>query len=244
MIYETRISEHDLFGRIIIGIPKAENYHDYYSALDIFMPLLRKSDLGKTCTGFYINQEKKSIRISYFCKTTQRQKLLDKIHKIIHESILKEIFEESLQENVVIANDYGGKQYETRFRRYLSMETKIGLDLIETNSNRAKALAATYRWQVFPTNGSIRTHFEPHFKELSLSYNFLTKAQQEAFWSDFSLWPNPPQVDWAHLFINLILGFDCHKRRFYEWPFNPLSIEEINSEISSTGIIIDGRYLE
>ena len=60
----------------------------------------------------------------------------------------------------------------------------------------------------------------------SLAYSALSSAERDRFWADFQNWPIPRQVDWAHMFVNMVLGFD-----FNNWfPNHPPSktLAEIN----------------
>lgn len=238
MNYEIQISDKDLFGRVVIGFADAKTYQDYYGALEIFIPFLRSLSIYDLTTGFYINSAHKQIRISYFCDITNIGNLKDAIISLLRNTSIVFISEELPKENVYIAEAYGGREFELQFRRYLSMQSRIGIDLIEHDSSTIKKMAAKYRWQVFPVQGSKREYFEEYFRRYSASYNSLNESQKSQFWYDISLWPNPPQVDWAHMFINLILGFDAGAHRFANWPFKPLSIDEINAEISVTGLVI------
>jgi hypothetical protein len=86
-----------------------------------------------------------------------------------------------------------------------------------------------------------RPHFTTTFENLSSFYNSLLEEQQEQFWQDLAHWPNPPQVDWAHLFVNMVLGCDWIGPDI--WPKfltrqPPLPIQEINTKIRELGFEI------
>lgn len=134
-----------------------------------------------------------------------------------------------------------GEEYEERFRNFLSLETQIDLDLIEGDLLHARALSATYRWQVRKASLPLREHFEPAFKKLSSTYNSLSDDEKDQFFVDLHEWPNPPQVDWAHMMVNFVLGADWNQvfsSPYYLTPGNPLSILEINELVSNLGFQI------
>ena len=133
--------------------------------------------------------------------------------------------------SIVLAENYGGSSYEERYRNFLNLQTRIGLELINADLLQAKCLIATYRWQVRKAGLPVRAHFEPTFARDSSTYNSLSSSEKEQFFVDLQEWPNPTQVDWAHFMVNLVLGCDWNYEicgPSYLTPGQPLSIPEIN----------------
>lgn len=129
---------------------------------------------------------------------------------------------------------------EERFRNFLVLETQIGLELIIGNLLQGRILFATYRWQVRKASLPFREHFEPTFKKYSPTYCSLSDDEKDQFFADLEEWPNPPQVDWAHLMVNFVLGCDWRvfSNPYYLTPRRPLSIPEINRLIRDLGFQI------
>ena len=154
---------------------------------------------------------------------------------------LVEIKEHSFPNETVIARKYGGKKYEADFRIYLNLYTQIGLDLLQEDLLQSKILFATYRWQVRKASLPFREHFEPTFMRFSPSYNSFSDEEKQYFFSLLEKWPNPPQVDWAHMMVNMILGCDWNwvfMDPNYLTPDMPLSIPEINKHVRRLGFAI------
>ena len=78
------------------------------------------------------------------------------------------------------------------------------------------------------------------FERDSPIYRGLPAAEQEQFWADPAHWPNPPQVDWAHMMVNMMLGCDWlgDWRTFFLQPQAPLSLAEINARVAEQGFTI------
>ena len=79
---------------------------------------------------------------------------------------------------------------------------------------------------------SYRSHFERTLKAMSPTYIGLSESEREQWWLDLQNWPNPPQVDWAHLFVNMVLGCDWIQLGRFSQQFQiqrpPLTIPELN----------------
>ena len=77
-----------------------------------------------------------------------------------------------------------------------------------------------------------KPHFEGTFIRDSRVYSSLSDEDRNQFWNDLSYWPNPPQVDWAHMMVNMILpgDFITNWNDFLQ-PKPALTIEEINKII-------------
>jgi len=63
----------------------------------------------------------------------------------------------------------------------------------------------------------------------------LPTSLREQFWSDLQHWPNPPEFDWVHLPINMVLGADwiepCR-----DSTIKPLDFTQINA------ILVEGSH--
>lgn len=200
---------------------------------------------NKFLIGFYINSwsnkdgTKMGVRLSYFTTAMRMCPFIWLVRYFLRRRGLIEINPAVLPSKGSVALDYGGEQYELRFRKYLCLETQIGLELLRADQQHARSLAAIYRWQVFATRSPIKLHFEPSFVKYSETYNSLTDSQREQLWADLSFWPNRPQVDWAHFLINLIFSGDWNDL-FKVGPFTPLSISDINNNyLKNLGFTID-----
>jgi hypothetical protein len=140
---------------------------------------------------------------------------------------------------VRIPRKYGNE--EMRFRRYLSTYAPIGLEIMEADLLHSRRLFATFRLRVMRAHEPYRPHFSKTFESQSPFYNSLSVQEQEQFWHDMEHWPNRRHVDWAHLFVNMVLGFDWIGPR--QWPqFRspkaPLPISKINEILEEVGFSI------
>jgi hypothetical protein len=114
---------------------------------------------------------------------------------------------------------------------------------METDLLNARSLFATFRWQVMRAGGTYKPHFSRTFADQSFFYNSLSPAEKEQFWLDLSHWPDSHQVDWAHMFVNMVLAVDW----FPVWanfhsPQPVLSISEINKLVKWMGFQIPQNW--
>lgn len=214
----------DLFGTIHITDGTGQKFEGYYSTLEALRPLLDSEEWQAQTTGFYLNAggtNCDAVRISYFCANGQDPRPVVQAFARNHDLCLVAAARPPAQ--VAIASAYGGD--EARFRRFLSTYSQIGLDLIRSDLNHARCLFATFRFQVFPSRGDYRAHFAPSFEARSPFYQTMSQREKDQFWADLANWPNPPQVDWAHMFVNMVLGCDWNNHLMN---LQRLSVEEIN----------------
>lgn len=222
-----KISVNDHFGTIQITDGTYVKFESYYSTLNALRPLLRSSEWQSQTTGWYLNvggHNFDAVRISYFCPHGNDPRTA--VDAFLADSSLSLFATPDSPKDVKVAHTYGGD--ESRFRSYLSTYSHIGLDLIGTDLHYAQCLFVTYRWQAFMSRGDCRDHFAPSFESRSPYYHSMSREGHEQFWSDFSHWPNPPQVDWAHMFVNMVLGCDWNHVFKWSYPHQALSITEIN----------------
>ena len=68
----------------------------------------------------------------------------------------------------------------------------------------ASRLCITSRCQLLPEKRPYRPHLEPTMLRVSPAYLALSAAERDRFWTDFE------HLDsWTHMFVNMVLGFDC-----------------------------------
>ncbi len=236
-----RISKNDLFGRFYIKKPNGAKWDAYYKTIDALRSLFQDHEFTEIINGFYLNiwENFDSVRVSYFVDSANSDKAVSKFKKFIQENELIEIKSKESPRRTILASEYGGEEYEERFRNFLILETQIGLDLIKNNLLNARILFATYRWRARKASLSFKQHFESTFERDSPTYNALTDDEIEQFFKDLEEWPNPPQVDWAHFMVNFVLGCDWNNvfsDPNYLSPGNPKSIPEINEIIQNSGL--------
>ncbi len=217
-----KVKETDLFGVFVLNAGNKNAVEGYYTSLDAIYPLVTSKPWLESVTGFYINSGEagKSVRLSYFTQSP------DEAIKVVEEFIAANGLEPTKEspEPRSVSERYGGE--ELRYRKYLSTYTQIGLDIMEADRENARCLFLTFRWQVMRGNRPYKPHFERTFETQSDFYNDLPPEDKVQFWSDLSHWPNPPEYDWAHLFVNMVLAQDWDSPTLP--PFPPLTPEELN----------------
>jgi len=238
-----RISEDDLFGIFYVKKPDGVKWDSYYRTINALTPLLKDNEFYKIVKGFYLNicGNFDAVRISYFVDKANSEKAISILEQFFRKNGILEIKDAVLPKKIILARSYGGEEYEERFRNFLALETQIGLELMEGNLLHSRILFVTYRWQVRKASLPFREHFEPTFKRYSLTYNSLSNDEKDQFFTDLEEWPNPPQVDWAHMMVNFVLGCDWNlalSHPSYLTPGRPLSIPEINRLVSDLGFQI------
>jgi len=234
-MYSNRLKETDLFGRFFLKGPDKGRFKGYYCSVDAIRPLVGGKEWLKSVTGFYINVTGNydAVRLSYFSSSPDQT--IKTVENFVMNHGLKNIKNPEEPHHVRISEGYGGE--ELRFRRYLSLYTLIGLDIMKADLLNARCLFTTFRWQIMRARKPYKTHFLRTFENQSPFYNSLSQSEKDQFWRDLSHWPNPPQVDWAHLFVNMVLGCDW-KIQFFLKPQPPLPILQINGLVKDQGFQI------
>lgn len=237
-----KISKNDLFGIFYVKKPDGTKWDSYYKTIDALRPLFEDEEFGKIVKGFYLNicGDYDSVRISYFVDKANSEKAISIFEQFFRTNRILEIKDFVHPKEVILAKHYGGEGFEEQFRNFLVLETQIGLELMKEDLLHARILFATYRWQVRKASLPFKEHFEPTFKKYSPTYNSLSDSEKDQFFTDLEEWPNPPQVDWAHMMVNFVLGGDWRvfSHSDYLTPGNPLSIPEINSFVKNFGFQI------
>jgi len=237
-----KISKDHLFGRFFVKKPDGTRWDSYYRTLDALRSLFKGEEFGEVVNGFYLNicGDFDSVRISYFVNQANSEKAVSIFRQFFRNEGMVEINDAAHPRKTILAKNYGGADFEERFRNFLNLETQIGLELIEGDLLHARILFATYRWQVRKASLPIREHFEPTFKRYSPTYNSLSSEEKRQFFADLEEWPNPPQVDWAHMMVNFVLGCDwmVFSDPNYLTPGQPLSIPQINRFVENMGFQI------
>jgi len=220
-----RISKDALFG--IIWVKWSNKYKSefdsYYETLDALRSLFKDIEFNEIIDGFYLNHlNAGSVRISYFVKVINIERLA-----IIFNNYFKnngvEITHQDYPVRKIVAEDYGGQEFEEAFRNFLILETQIGLELLKANPSDARPLFATYIFQTRNTGSPAKLHLEPRFSKYSNTYNSLSNNEKSRFFTEFD--------KWNHLMVNFVLGFDGSTER-------PLSISKINEIVEKMGFQI------
>jgi len=243
MINLNRLTETDLFGTFFLRASDLGRFAGYYSSLDAIRPLLESEEWTENVTGFYINVagDFDAVRISYW--TTSPEQTRQVVDEFVTQHSLQYLREPGTPGQTRNSDSYGGE--ELRFRKFLTAYTQIGLDIMAADLLNARCSFATFRWQVMRSRQAYKPHFEGTFQNHSPFYNSLSQSEKDQFWLDLTHWPNPPQVDWAHMMVNMVLG--CDWNRPPAWPTflspqQPLSISEINEIIRQQGFQIPNNW--
>jgi len=239
-----QIKESDLLGRFFLGVSDKRKFRAYYSTLKILYPFLRSEEWLRSVTGFYINTNKSQngVRVSYFTTTPiEPEEVIEKFKK--KHQTLKQIAAYEIPKPTQFYKLYGGE--ELPFRRFLTICTQIGLDIMQADFLHARCLLLTFRWQTFRARKSCKSHFLRTFKTQSPFYNSLTKEERKQFWRSLAYWPDIRQVDWAHFLVNMVLGGDWVTPEFwvqFAKPQRPLSIELLNKGLKGMNFQIPDDF--
>lgn len=240
-----KVSKDDHFGVFYVKKPDGRRWDSYYKTIDALRPLFKDEEFRKIVSGFYLNvygvgpRDFDSVRISYFVDKTNSEKAISIFKKFFENNEIIEILDSKYPIEKPVAKNYGGEEFADRMRNFLVLYTQIGLELIKENLLHARRLFVTYRWQVRKASLPFKEHFEPTFKKYSLTYNSLSHDEKDQFFADLEAWPNPPQVDWAHMMVNFVLGCDWNwvfRDPNYLTPGEPLSISEINRILAQSDL--------
>ncbi|UCF01118.1 MAG: hypothetical protein JSV14_12120 [Deltaproteobacteria bacterium] len=233
--------ETDLFGRFYLKKPNGGRFQGYYESLNGMRSFLRSKEWLQSVTGYYVNVAGKqdAVRLSYW--TIAPQQTRKTVDLFVSQNDLKHIKEPIIPEHAKNSAGYGGE--ELRFRRFLGTYTLIGLEIMETDLLNARRLFATFRWQVMRAGKAYRPHFLGTFEDQSFFFNCLSASEKEQFWRDLAYWPDPNKVDWAHLFVNMVLAADWFPVwQHFHSPQRPLSFSEINQLVEPMGFQIPENW--
>lgn len=236
-----KLSETDLFGRFYLKVPGRGKFDGYYASLDAVRPLVSSEQWQSNVTGYYINvadEKFDAVRLSYFTPTPKP--VQDVVASFVTKHELQHSQPPELPCACMVSRNYGGE--ELRFRRFLATYTLIGLEIMQADLLNARCLFATFRWQVMLAGRPYKPHFLKTFESQSPFYRSLLELEKDQFWNDLAYWPNPLQVDWAHLFVNMVLG--CDWQDFCPSPRQrlPLPVAEINKKLSEQGFCIPDNW--
>lgn len=204
-----KVQKTDLVGRMFLKTPGKAGIQNYYTTISTLRPFLQSPVWQESTTGFYINfsreiPDEKTARITYFTGCPERTNCILKKELLSGDAFTLRRCENPVQ--VRVSEQYGGE--ELRFRRFLCTYTAIGLDIMQKDLFHARCLMAIFRLQVMIARKAYRPHFEPTFASQSKAYNILSDNEKQQFWADLAYWPNPRQVDWAHMMVNMVLPGD------------------------------------
>ncbi len=227
----TVVSEQDLLGRFFLRCAGPASFATYYQSVDAIRPLLYSKEWNTAVSGWYLNiGEEKAARVSYFTTTPGTVAQVVGSFLAATDGAVSKQRPPELPKSERIAAEYGGE--ELRFRRFLSSYSPVGLDIMQANLLHAKCLCITLRFQLFPERRPYRPHLEPTMLRVSQAYAAFSLTERERFWTDFEHWPNPPQVDWAHFLVNMVLGFDVNG--LFGHP--PSTLDEINQWLTMSNV--------
>ena len=229
----------DVTGRFYLQQPGGGGrFAGYFASLEALRPMLAGAAWQAAVTGYYLNVagDFDAVRLTYL--TTTPEAVRQVVEDYCAAAGLAQSAPPEPPNPSVISGSYGGE--ELRFRRFLWTYPLIGLDLLAADPRHARCLFATFRWQVMAARQPCRPHFARTFERDSPYYRALPPAEQEQFWADLAHWPNPPQVDWAHMMVNMLLGCDWlgEWRSYFCQPQAPLSLAEINARVAEQGFTI------
>ena len=245
MINLKHLTESDLFGKFYLRAPGGGEFAGYYSSLDAIRPLLESKEWTENTTGFYINvadDNYDAVRLSYW--TTSPKQTRQVVDEFKRQHGLEYQREPGVPSQTRNSDGYGGE--ELRFRKFLTIYTQIGLDIMAADLLNTRCLFATFRLQVMISRQAYKPHFEGTFQTHSPFYNSLSQNEKDQFWSDLAHWPNPAQVDWAHMMVNMVLGCDWNGliSHIASGEFQPpFSISEINNMVRDQGFQIPSDWL-
>lgn len=211
-------------GRFFIWECNAQGIPGYYKVIKRLQPLFEKLRSQQHVSGYFVNRicdqttdNKETVRLSFFVPAKSISSAIKEVRKYLDEN--------ELIERSCIRECPHQDSISLKFRRFLALNTLIGLDIMKTDHPNARALLATYRFQISPARQPIRPHFEPTFQRGSVTYQSLSDDDKTFFWTNFS---NCDEYGvWAHHLVNLVLGFDIPVYSFGE----PYSISRVNKEI-------------
>lgn len=238
------LQESDLFGVHTFRSGRVGRLDGYYASLAAARPLVRSAEWTAATTGFYLNVagDFDAVRISYFAPSAEPpRRALDEFGT---RHALESLEPHRLPSPERVAAQYGGE--ELRFRRYLATYTQIGLDITEADLLHARRLFAVFRWCVSRARWPYRPFFEPAFHRLSPTFQGLRETDRDRFFADLENWPVEGQVDWAHMFVNMVLGCDWLVPEIlnsYYGPQQPASFDDVNRIVASQGFEVPAGWM-
>ena len=196
------IKETDIFR--IFFIKLSDSYYRTLLSNKITNLLLGDSWL-KSIKGFYVNKIGPEIRISYFTDYLDKNEYI--VKQYIKENNLDlNDFRFEIPQTQVVSLNYGGKEFELRYRKYLITFAPIGLELLIKNSEKTYEIFKNFRDKNKQETYEVyKTYFESFFENNSPFYKLLKNEEKNQFWLDFANNPSGSHTDWAHLFFNMIL---------------------------------------
>lgn len=236
-----RLTENDLFGRFYLKLRGNTQFDNYFQTIDVLRLFLNSKEWAEVVTGYYINitGNMDAVRLSYF--TSNPSGVANCIDSFCTSNNIINSQDPEIPHTTRISEGYGGE--ELRFRRYLYAYTLVGLDIMSADLVYARRLIATFRLQVMLSRQPYRPHFQRTFEERSPVYNSFSVEQKEQFWQDLSNWPNPPQVNWAHMMVNMILPGDFVAQwNNFLTPQVALNIAQVNNIVRNMGFTVPSGW--
>ncbi len=210
------MQESDLVGISHIELKEQGTSTSYYQTLDCFRPLFNSQKFQRLVSGYFVNRiwdntsgNKDTVRIKYFVPKPAAKSAEEIVKKFINDKGLSEINPHSPRVEK-IAQGHGSEKQELSFRRFLALETRIGLELTEaeTNCEEMRSLIKKFRQQnpkglqgpgkSEVTSSILGSALEQHSK----TFRDLNPSEKSFLWSGLS----KHNWDWPHFFVNLVYG--------------------------------------
>ncbi len=227
----SELTRDDLWGGFWLKRKDGAGQDWYYDTLDSLGNLFDSESFQENVSGFYINCINGWVRVHYFTPENKMNTAINTIQEYICNDIF-EVKDCKLPESKCVAKNYGGSDFELRFRKYLIIETQIGLELLRFDRLYSQCLLTTLRWWVKAIKGDIKSHIEPSLLKMSPSYSKLSTIERDIFLEDLDLRPENSETDWAHFIVNLVVSIDWRNTQSVVQG-RLLSIEELNLILTS-----------
>jgi hypothetical protein len=192
----------------------------YFEGISKLAEFLCSDELHKHINGFHLSLWLEfGIRFTFFTNVDldSEDYLQEQFEKLSFERYLEKVEESPRTEQYEVYCNKGKSYLD--FRRYLQLMTNIGLLLLEKDIADTRYMAARYRLEIGPTRVSAKPFFEEWFKDLDY-FKIMDVTIKEELLDGFDFWFTD-RMDWAHMFITMILPGDIVNEDSYEDLFVP-----------------------
>jgi len=187
----------------------------YFEGVSRLTKFLCSDELHNHINGFHLSLwQDGGIRFTFFTNEDldSENYLQGQFEELSFERYLA-MDEESPRNEQYLEYCNKGKTY-LDFRRYLQLMTNIGLQLLEKDITDTRDLAAKYRLEIGPEKASAKPFFEEWFKDLDY-FKSIDSTVKEELLDGLDFWFTD-RMDWAHMFIVMILPGDIINLDYYE----------------------------
>lgn len=239
----TRVSKDDFSGSFWLlnqHEGTEDSFERYYGTIDCIRPLLCRFDKpDSVMTGYYVSHvgknrknpwlpEKHCARLAYFTKDEDAGRT--EIPQFAKDTDLQ--CEEYGPPTVDDITDPKYRGDEQEFRDFLVTYTRIGMDLLATDPLLCvQCLFATAQRPVCKSPNNLveryRSHLEPSFEAMSPFWRTRCDGDRQEFWKSLSV--HLTRTSWAHMFVDMILGFKWGRRDTVS------TVESINKDLQTKG---------